>query len=724
MNKENINRLKKYLFLISIFFAFLIWVHIWYIYLYHNSIEKPIEWWSISEWIIWEFPHLNPLKDSKDYNKNIIYLLYRWLLKYDFENNVVIWDLANCDLKDLSYIQCSLNPNKWSDWTNITVDDVVSTYNIIKNSDINPYISWLLRNTTLKVINNNIIFESNIKDVNIINALYQPIVSKNVIDNIWNKELLWKFNPLDWIYSGPYKIENISYDDSLWIQKLFLIKNENFNPLFEKNKIYISKFVFKFFKDLNHFNKHKDTINIFHDTNYNLSDVSPRINTYYFNPNQYISLFINESNITNKDLRKFLLNAIDREKIAKMLWIWYSNIYNPYLLENLETSSWSKALNIESTFKDLGYFKKSVLIEDQTKALEKDFLDEIQKKQYKALETFSSWVKFNYTFTSNDILNLKWNIWTKKIDEIYVNDDKLWINRKTWEYSYILSLENKNIVNWINNYKIYTKTWKDDKVLVEEFNVIYESDIDKLQASQNDLVLANASSEELKDYNQKVDKLKEKLWSLDNNFYYNEKLEPFELRFNYIEWKTDVLAISNLIKNLIETYWIKVNSIPLTSQELAKKVQENKKDYDLILIWIDLWVTSNNIFPYFHSSQANSWFNLSNIKNPELDDILERLKSEVLTKKETVELKQKAIKILSENNVVKTLYNKNQVIYFDKNIANLKLEWNLTNILAFYEKLKSANINFEKSINFENKWLFDFLNFVKKVFKNDPTLER
>ena len=61
------------------------------------------------------------------------------------------------------------------------------------------------------------------------------------------------------------------------------------------------------------------------------------------------------------------------------------------------------------------------------------------------------------------------------------------------------------------------------------------------------------------------------------------------------------------------------------------------------------------------------------------------------------------ITIFKKENIVKTLYNRNQVIYYDKNINNLVLDKNISNILAFYEKLKSANIIFEKSIKFENK---------------------
>jgi len=43
----------------------------------------------------------------------------------------------------------------------------------------------------------------------------QPIVSKEILDNIGNKELIAEFNPRNGIYSGPYKVETLSFDENL-----------------------------------------------------------------------------------------------------------------------------------------------------------------------------------------------------------------------------------------------------------------------------------------------------------------------------------------------------------------------------------------------------------------------------------------------------------------------------------------------------------------------------
>ena len=143
-------KLKKYLFLISILFLVLSLTHLLYLFLYNDSKLVPIKWGTISEWLIWSFPSLNPLKISNWNNKYITHLLYRSLLKYDSKENKIISDLANCDINNLK------DNIYWSDWNPITTEDVISTYNLIKNSWVNKVSSSLLENTTIKKNNNTI----------------------------------------------------------------------------------------------------------------------------------------------------------------------------------------------------------------------------------------------------------------------------------------------------------------------------------------------------------------------------------------------------------------------------------------------------------------------------------------------------------------------------------------------------------------------------------------
>ena len=52
MISQKIKKLKKYLFFISIMFFVLTLSHLAYSYLYSDSKNSPVKWWTISEWII------------------------------------------------------------------------------------------------------------------------------------------------------------------------------------------------------------------------------------------------------------------------------------------------------------------------------------------------------------------------------------------------------------------------------------------------------------------------------------------------------------------------------------------------------------------------------------------------------------------------------------------------------------------------------------------------
>lgn len=730
MNKENINRLKKYLFLISLFFSIILSGHILYVYLYNDAIENPIEWWSISEWIIWDFPTLNPLLPSSDYNKNIIHQIYRSLIKYDFEEKKFVWDLADCDIKNLWYIECYLKDNiKWSNWTDITTKDIIATFNIIKNSDINPVINSLLNETTIEERNWIVIFSNKVKDVNFLNVLLQPIVSKEILDNIWNKELSWKFNPMDGLYSWKYKIDTVSFDDSLWIQRLILAKNENY----DSNEILISKYIYKFFKDNSHFLKHKDTVNIFYDQNNIIWDSLLRLNKEAFYLNKYSAIFLNQDRVSNEDLRTFIFSKIDVENILKSLWKWFKEVKNPYLLSDISLNKEIKNSNLESIFKSFWYYKKDELtkiINDSLKSENEKIQKENEKKDEwkksnETLSILSEPLNQRYNFISSDDVLLKWNISKKWVSEVYINDYKL-SSFKSWDENFYYRLKESlnTIKEWVNTYKIeFVIDWKKEKI--DEFYITFYKDSKKLEKIKNDFLVTSTwstNSWTLSITNKSIEeknKELEKISNLDDKYYYNEKLEKFNLRFYYLDNQKEFVQVSNIIKNVLETYWMSVETVPLSLSDINSKVINWEKDYDMILIWIDLWYFDFNIFPYFHSSQAKWWYNFSGKKDLNIDIVLEELKSSIFSKEKTIELEQKVLNILHEKQLVKTLYSKENVLLVDNNIKNFKLQETLVSTLWINEAIYKSFITADKELVLKNKWIFDFIKFIKNIFKNE-----
>lgn len=62
-----------------------------------------------------------------------------------------------------------------------------------------------------------------------------------------------------------------------------------------------------------------------------------------------------------------------------------------------------------------------------------------------------------------------------------------------------------------------------------------------------------------------------------------------------------------------------------------------------------------NVFPFFHSGQAQIGFNFSKIKNPDLDSLLEELKSKDLKEEGLRTVRERVLAILKNEAVVLTL---------------------------------------------------------------------
>ena len=719
---SKILKLKKYLFLISIIFLCFTFLHLLHNYLYSDSKLIAIKWWTVSEAIIWKFPHLNPLKKSSWNDKYIIWLLYRSLLTYNIEENKIESDIASCDINNLLYIECYLENNiKWSNWEDITVKDIVATFNILKNSDINPVMKSILEETTIEQWKSKIIFSNPKKDINFLNVFFQPIIPENVSNELWEENLNWNFSPLDWIYSWRYIINSVNQDSSLWITKITLEKNSNYH----KNDLFIDKLILKLFSDNSHFLKFKDSINLFNDKSNLIWDSIPRLKANKYTLPQYIWIFLNYDKIKDKSLRNFILSEINRDNLLKILWKDnYKKVLNPYLTDINIDEGENKSKNIESILKKMWYYKKSELIyieKDEEKLISEEAKPKIEDK-IKELNSKSNiiispeWVE-KYNFVSRDDILLKWKV-EGSPDFIYINDYKLkWFKKWNKEFYYRLKKSYETIKTWKNKYKIYfEKDW--EKQLKEELIFFYNENKKELKTQEEEFFEEKKKALEKK-YNNKdngtSDLEKEyaiKLENLDDNFFYNENLEKLSFDLIYINSEKNIEKTAIYIKNSLEEIWIELNIISVSISELANVLSEEK--YDMILTWINLWYFDFNISHYFHSSQVKNGYNFSNFKKLSLDILLEELKWNKLSKTKQTELEKKVLDILRNEQIMKVLYTPILSQLVDKNIKNYNIPETLPEKSLRRNALKESYISEKKIISFENKWFSWFFNFLFK----------
>lgn len=742
MVNKNIKKLKKYLFLISILFFFITFSHLMYNYLYSWAKMVPVKWGTISEWLIWKFPSLNPLLETYWNNEYILNLLYRSLLKFDIKKWKIAWDIANCDISSLSNIECVINEDaKWSNGKNITSEDIISTYQLIKETKLNDKIYTLIKDTEIETKDNIITFKNKTPSIKFLDVFFQPILNKDFIDTLSSKSIKWNFWTDKWIYSWEFTLENTSYDSTLWISKITLEKNKYFSKWnLEKMYLYI-------FPNINSLEKNKQLINVFNDEFNSIWESIFRLESYKYTLPQFVWLFLNKENIKNTDLRTFILNKVKSENLVSLLWkANYQVINNPYLTEE-SLNKEPKNKNFDSIMSSLWYNKKSKLLEEISKKwnLEEDKTTQ-ETEENKTTETPKTFEELQkdskyiyspdyvdlYNFVTKDNILLKWKTFENNVDAVYINDYKLQgFSKWDKEFYYRIKTSYNNFKKWINNYKIYfEKDWK--KEFKEEIWFILNENKTELENDKNKFIkdLEETQKDKIKNEEikkekaenkevqkeiekEKLEKQIEEIVKLDENKYYNKDLKVFSLKLYYLNTEKYFEKTANFIKNSLKEIWIETELVPIELKEL-KSTLDKKEDYDMILIWVNLWYFDFNIFPFFHSGQAQEWekYNFSNIKNTNLDSLLLELKENFYDKEKTNNLEKKVLAILKNEQVIKTLYTPKINLLIDKNIKIWEHPDRLTNTNLRTEIIENSYVKSEQIIDFENKsflWFFKYL---------------
>jgi len=712
MQSYKIKKLKKYLFFISIAFTVALFSHLYYSFLYFDSEEAPTVWWIVKEWIIWEIPSLNPLLNNTDYNSYVTGYLYRSLMEYNINEKQFVPSLASCKLTNLAFIRCDIEKNrKWSNGQPVTTKDFVKSFSLLKETDINPLAKAILKNTTIEDRNTYITLSTPKRDINILNILRQPVLNADYLNSLKPSELAWKLNPYNGVYSWDYIIKDITTDDKTGIKRLVLEKNET-----GLSNQYIKNISFTFFKDIPEFFRNQDKINAFYDKNKIVWDTLPRFNNNKYYLNQFVSAFVNAQNIENSDLRNLFLSQIDREKLLPLLEKEDIEVKNPYLSEIIIDKT-PENKNLIWLLQEMWYYKKSELVNQIITKKENEIIDSKMEQINPVLTYIKAPVTRSQSFIDHDDFRLEWDIWDEKVTWIWINDYKL-KSYRAWNKQFLYRLKETywNIKKWLNKYKIYFEIWG-QKVLKEEFDLYYNKDADKLKDAKE--AYYETLRKKLKDNLElNVEMTKDemsKVDELDKKYFYNSDLEKFVLKVQYIDSQKEAIKIAEQLRDNLVNLWIESELIPISINDLLASISAWEKNYDIIIAWIDLGYFDFNLFPYFHSSQAKNWNNFSNIKKPELDILLEELKENNLSEKKRDFLKNRVLDIISQEQIVKTIYSPCLYYLTDKNIKNFKKTEHTPDMDLRKKWYLNAYITFKKQIADEDKWLISFIKFLYKV---------
>ncbi|MCH2188463.1 ABC transporter substrate-binding protein [Candidatus Gracilibacteria bacterium] len=710
--------------MISVVFLGVSFFHIFYTFLYHDAEIRAVPGGSISEGIIGPFPHLNPLKPKDENNTYILSLLYRSLLQYDIESGKIISDLASCDTSNISYVECYLKKDiYWSDGTAITIDDILATYQVLKNTDVNPIMSSLLNEMTIEQKDDIIIFQNNSDDINTLNVFFQPILAKNVIDDLSGENIRGNFAGIDEIYSGYYTIENIAQDQSVGITRIILEKNTQYH----ENPILVDQLVLKIFPNTQAFIKNKDSVNIFNDTRNVLGESVPRLAAYEYILPQYVSLFLNKETLQNNALRKHILSEINRDKLIELLGEKKSvPVLNPYLTEkNIDVEAPGQTL--DEIMADLGYFKKEKILTEFEKNFkssltlsdevtpEKDTnggneisssgsllgewegsqLESIEDAQQSSVTISSPGFIEKYNFISKDDILLNGTT-LEGTRAVYVNDYQLQgYTAGEKNFFYRIRESFGNIQPGRNIYTIYFELPDEESETgyslekIEDIIILYSRQRDILEQEKQKLLsdlqqeyqIRNQEQQKQAEENRKsIEELKSNdieyitqksaIDGLKENRYYNSEGDIFSLDFYYVDTEKDLEQTALFIQETIENTGIEVEMFPVSINGLVNIVK-NKNSYHIVLAGIHLGYFDENIFPYFHSSQSKNGYNFSQIRKTSLDILLEEMKSGNIERERAEKTKEKILDILRDEYIISPLYTPRIHLLIDKKIKNI-----------------------------------------------------
>lgn len=267
------------------------------------------------------------------------------------------------------------------------------------------------------------------------------------------------------------------------------------------------------------------------------------------------------------------------------------------------------------------------------------------------------------------------------------------------------------------------------KKLYEEFFFLYYPNSNSLKEAQKELVIELETQRlkeiSLKEFNENKNKIIEedknelitKINNLDDKYYYNEDLEKFTLNLVFIDWDQELYETSNYVANTLYEIWINVNTSPINLTQVQNFITE-EKSYDMILTWINLWYFYYNLFPYLHSSQAQSWYNFSKIRKTSLDILLEELKWDVLNNERIEEIEDNIIEILKDEQILKTLYTPKISLLIDKKIKDVYLKEQIPNKELRNEIYDKVHIKEKRILNLENKNFIGLLKYIiSKIYE-------
>lgn len=294
----------------------------------HYTVEQPAYGGSLSEGVLGEPRHINPLLAQSDADRDLVTLVYSSLMRYNADGKLVP-DLAKSyeiSPDGLTYTVYLKDNALWHDGQRVTADDVIYTIQTAQNTDYAStwQINWAGVDLE-RVDDYTVMFKLKNKYAQFLNSFTLGILPKHLWQDVKPINFSLFEGNLNPVGSGPYRVDNLQKDAKFGT---ILSVNLGSNRSYYNGRPYIGKLQIKFYHSedelIEAYNRNEvENIGAVSAQNLKKVKFQARLNLNKLKLPRYFAVFFNQNQskvLSEKNVRLAISHATDKNAlIGKVL---------------------------------------------------------------------------------------------------------------------------------------------------------------------------------------------------------------------------------------------------------------------------------------------------------------------------------------------------------------------------------------------------------------------
>lgn len=657
--------------------------------------------------MVGESPWLpNPLKYGQNKQTDLILrFLFRSILKYRNDTENYEWDIANCDISDLSQVSCTLKDGQWSDGTKIQVEDIIATVQAFRanppNDKMRAFLGWV---SVVSKKSGVVEISSKEKNSLMLDILTYPILRSDMIERIRTE----RFSGDSYLTSGAYTFLENEKNPQYGYDRVTIKKNEK-NP----GEGWLDKYNFLFFPDASSLERWAENLGIIvPPVNQEKILLGPRFSPYEYTLLEYLGLFLNTDKIPTNIRRHIILQM--QSSISGSVVRSERPVGDLFVSGKWENSPVKLEKNLADVLAEKWYTKPS----DRLSLLDRET----------GILTGSSIVYGDNNFI--DLPSKKNIFFTEVADGSIILGGKVpggvksvIVNGYTLQefvpgnprFSYKVSLEWWTLTEGKNTYILEFDTFSAGKNIKDTYTVYYFRDGEKLKSAQSQVereYLAKLNTPELIAKRlEKVNEKKTKIQSLDPRYYYDVNLNPFELEILYLGEPTSLKTYAGNVSDALMKLSIKTKTRAIETKDLTEMLKKWEKNYDGIIVGFEASGHFSHIAQIFLSSEAKNGINFAKIESKVLDGLLATFRTSYTTEK-SLEARKKIQEYLKSESFFFPISSPIHTLYVDKNLKWIQQLDTFQDITTLHDVVYKTSIKQVYLLNLGWKSITGFLEWI------------